>query len=130
MTENVAPVETLSLPGNRAIGPYCDAVKAGGLVFASGRIGLNNANMQLVEGGVGEQTRQCLKNIAEVLEMAGCSLNNVIKSTVFLTDMADFGVMNAAYADAFAEQKPARSTVAVAGLPMGALVEIEVIAAQ
>lgn len=130
VTEGALIVEVLSLPGIRTIGPYSDAVKAGDLVFASGRIGLDNATLELVEGGVVEQTRQCLKNIAEVLEMAGCSLGNVIKSTVFLTDMADFAAMNAVYAEAFAERRPARSTVAVAGLPMGALVEIEVIAAQ
>ncbi len=130
MTDSAFIVQAMSLPGNRTIGPYSDAVKAGGMVFASGRIGLNYANMQLVEGGVGEQTQQCLKNITEVLEMAGSSLGNVIKSTVFLTDMADFSIMNAVYAEAFADRKPARSTVAVAGLPMGALVEIEVIAAQ
>lgn len=130
MTESALIVQTLSLPGNRAIGPYSDAVKVGGLVFASGRIGLSNTTMQLVEGGVGEQTRQCLKNIAEVLEMAGCSLVSVVKSTVFLTNMGDFAAMNAVYAECFSERRPARSTVAVDGLPMGALVEIEVIAAQ
>jgi len=130
VTEGALIVEVLSLPGIRPIGPYSDAVKAGDLVFASGRIGLDNATLELVEGGVAEQTRQCLKNIAEVLEMAGSTLDNVIKSMVFLTDMTDFASMNAVYAEAFAERRPARSTVAVAGLPMGALVEIEVIAAQ
>lgn len=129
MTDDTFPIEALSVSGNRTIGPYSDAVKAGNLAFLSGRIGLNYANMELVEGGIGEQTRQCLVNIAEVLEMAGSSLRNVIKSTVFLTDMADFAAMNAVYGEAFADRKPARSTVAVAGLPMGALVEIEVIAA-
>ena len=129
MTDDTFPIEALSVSGNRTIGPYSDAVKASNLAFLSGRIGLNYANMELVEGGIGEQTRQCLVNIAEVLEMAGSSLRNVIKSTVFLTDMADFAAMNAVYGEAFADRKPARSTVAVAGLPMGALVEIEVIAA-
>jgi 2-iminobutanoate/2-iminopropanoate deaminase len=130
VTDSLVPVQTLSLPGNHAIGPYSDAVKVGNLVFASGRIGLRNADMQLVDGGVSEQTQQCLANIAEVLEMAGSALGKVVKSTVFLTDMADFAAMNAEYAAAFPEQRPARSTVAVAGLPMGALVEIEVIAVQ
>ncbi len=129
MTENACPVEAFSLSGRRSIGPYSDAVKAGNLLFLSGRIGLDYASMQLVKGGVGEQTLQCLVNIGEVLTMAGSSLNNVIKSTIFLADMADFASMNAVYGKVFTDRMPARSTVAVAGLPMDALVEIEVIAA-
>lgn len=130
MSENAFTIESISLAGNRTIGPYSDAVKVDSLVFLSGRIGLGYGRIELVEGGVTEQTRQCLVNIAEVLKKAGSSLGNVVKSTVFLTNMADFASMNSVYGEVFAERRPARSTIAVAGLPMGALVEIEVIAAR
>ncbi len=122
------PIEPISLPGHRTIGPYSDAVRIGDLLFLSGRIGLDYSDMTLVEGGIAAQTRQCLANIGEVLSLAGSSLDRVVKTTVFLTAMTDFAAMNEVYAKAFGQRKPARSTVAVAGLPMGALVEIEVIA--
>lgn len=122
------PIETLSLSGNRTIGPYSDVVRIGDLLFLSGRIGLDYTDMTLVEGGIGEQTRRCLANIGEVLALAGSSIDQIVKTTVFLTDMADFAAMNAVYAETFAQRKPARSTVAVVGLPMQALVEIEVVA--
>lgn len=121
-------IEPISLPGDRTIGPYSDAVRIGDLLFLSGRIGLDYSNMTLVEGGIAAQTRQCLANIAEVLSLAGCSLDRVVKTTVFLTTMTDFAAMNEVYAEVFAERRPARSTVAVAGLPMGAAVELEVVA--
>ena len=130
MADNFPVIKCVSLAGNRAIGPYSDAVKAGNLIFASGRIGLDKFADRLVEGGIGPQTRQCLETITEVLELAGSGLGNIIKTTVFLTDMADFAAMNAVYGEVFSERRPARSTVAVAGLPMGALIEIGVVAAQ
>lgn len=128
MTGNATTIEALSLPGDRTIGPYSDAVRAGDLLFLSGRIGLDYADMTLVKGGIAGQTRRTLNNIGEVLKLAGSSIDRIIKTTVFLTDMADFPAMNAVYAETFGQKKPARSTVAVAGLPMGALVEIEVVA--
>lgn len=121
-------IECMSLAGERTIGPYSDAVRIGDLLFLSGRIGLDYDNMTLVEGGIAAQTPRCLANIEEVLLLAGSSLERVVKTTVFLTSMTDFAAMNEVYAAAFGEWKPTRSTVAVAGLPMEALVEIEVVA--
>ena len=112
----------------KAIGPYSQAVHIGSMVYTAGQVGLDPATMELVPGGVEEQTRQVLSNLTNVLEAAGSSLSLVIKTTVFLKDMNDFAKMNAIYAEAFSENPPARSTVAVAALPKGALVEIEVIA--
>lgn len=112
----------------RAIGPYSVAIRSGNLVFASGQIGLDPTTGELVSGGVEAQTRQALTNLRHVLEAAGSGLHAVLKTTVFLREMADFPAMNAVYAEFFSENPPARSTVAVAGLPKGALVEIEAIA--
>ncbi len=112
----------------KAIGPYSQAVHIGSMVYTAGQVGLDPATMELVPGGVEEQTRQVLSNLTNVLEAAGSSLSLVIKTTVFLKDMNDFAKMNAIYAEAFSENSPARSTVAVAALPKGAQVEIEVIA--
>ncbi|MBV6394884.1 MAG: 2-iminobutanoate/2-iminopropanoate deaminase [Anaerolineales bacterium] len=112
----------------RAIGPYSQAVQIENLVFTAGQIGLNPATMEIVEGGVEAQSRQVLTNLKAVLEAADSGLNYVIKTTVFLSDMAHFAAMNAIYAEFFAENPPARSTVAAAGLPKGALVEIEAVA--
>jgi len=112
----------------QAIGPYSQAVVAGGLVFASGQIPIDPATGQFVEGGVAEQTRQVLRNLSEVLEAAGTSPGSVVKTTVFLADMNDFAEMNAAYAEFFGENPPARSTVQAARLPRDARVEIDVIA--
>jgi len=109
----------------RAIGPYSQAVRADGLVFTAGQIGLDPSTMEMVAGGVEEQTRQVLTNLKSVLEAAGSSLGRVVKTTVFLTDMANFAAMNAIYAEFFPDEPPARSAVAAAGLPKGALVEIE-----
>ena len=112
----------------KAIGPYSQAIRIDSLVFTAGQIGLNPATTELVEGGVEEQTRQVLTNLRNVLEAAGSGLNYVVKTTVFLKDMNDFPRMNAIYAEFFSEAFPARSTIAVAGLPKGGLVEIEAIA--
>lgn len=112
----------------QAIGPYSQAVVAGGLVFASGQIPTDPATGQFVEGGVSEQTRQVLRNLSKVLEAAGTGLERVVKTTVFLADMNDFAEMNEVYGSFFGEQPPARSTVEAARLPRDARVEIDVVA--
>jgi len=111
-----------------AIGPYAQAVKANGMLFCSGQIALDPATGELVAGGMEAQTERVMKNIAAVLAAAGTGFGRVVKTTIFLTDMGDFGVVNEIYGRCFAEHKPARSTVAVRSLPRGALVEIEVVA--
>ena len=111
-----------------AIGPYSQAIRVGNLVFTSGQIPIDPVTGSFVEGGIKEQTRQSLSNVRAILEEAGLSMANVIKTTVFLADMADFAEMNAVYAEFFAEPFPARSAVAVKTLPKGALIEIEVVA--
>ena len=111
-----------------AIGPYSQAIRVGNLVYTSGQIPIDPATGVFVEGGIKEQTRQSLTNIKAILQEAGLSMANVVKTTVFLADMNDFADMNSVYADFFAEPYPARSAVAVKTLPKGALVEIEVIA--
>ena len=113
-----------------AIGPYSQAIQVGNLVFASGQIPIDPATGNFVAGGVREQARQSLTNVNAILDEAGLTLDNVVKTTVFLADMNDFADVNAVYAEFFAEPYPARSAVAVKTLPKGALVEIEVIAAQ
>ncbi|MEB2334970.1 MAG: RidA family protein [Anaerolineaceae bacterium] len=112
----------------KAIGPYSQAIRTENLVFTAGQIGLDPAAMEIVKGGVEAETRQVLTNLRHVLESADSSLNFVVKTTVFLQDMNDFAKMNAIYAEFFPENAPARSTVQVAGLPKGALVEIECVA--
>ena len=114
-----------------AIGPYSQAIRSGDTLFASGQIGLDPATGQLVSGGVAEQTKRVFENIKAVLAKAGLDLTHVVKTTVFLKSMGDFAAMNEVYATYLAPEgviPPARSTVAVAGLPKDALVEIEVIA--
>ena len=114
-----------------AIGPYSQAINSGaGLVFISGQLPIDPVTGAFPEGGVKEQTRQSLTNAKAILEAAGLGLNNVVKTTVFLADMADFAAMNEVYAQFFGAPYPARSAVAVKTLPKGALVEIECIAAQ
>jgi 2-iminobutanoate/2-iminopropanoate deaminase len=113
-----------------AIGPYSQAIQVGNLVFASGQIPIDPATGSFVAGGVKEQARQSLTNVKAILDEAGLTLDNVVKTTVFLADMNDFADVNAVYAEFFAEPYPARSAVAVKTLPKGALLEIEVIAAQ
>ena len=112
----------------KAIGPYSQAIKVGNLVFASGQVPIVPATGEFVEGGIQEQTRQALTNAQAILEEAGTSLNNVVKTTVFLSDMANFAAMNEVYAEFFTQPYPARSAVAVKALPKGALVEVECIA--
>jgi 2-iminobutanoate/2-iminopropanoate deaminase len=112
----------------RAIGPYSQATRAGGFLFTAGQVGFDPATGELVDGGIAGQTQQVLKNINGILQAGGVELSDVVKTTVFLVDMADFAAMNEAYAAAFGEHRPARSTVAVAALPRGARVEIEAIA--
>ena len=111
-----------------AIGPYSQAIQVRNLVFTSGQIPIDPATGSFVEGGIKEQTRQSLLNVKAILEIAGTSMDNVIKTTVFLADMNDFADMNSVYAEFFNAPYPARSAVAVKTLPKGALVEIEVIA--
>jgi 2-iminobutanoate/2-iminopropanoate deaminase len=112
----------------KAIGPYAQAIKVGDFVYTAGQIPLDPTSGNLVEGGIVEQTRQVLENLKAVLEAAGSSLDNVIKATVFLKNMADFSALNEIYGDYLGKAKPARSTVAVADLPRGALVEIDLVA--
>ncbi|HSR19641.1 MAG TPA: RidA family protein [Anaerolineales bacterium] len=109
----------------KAIGPYSQGVRTDDLVFSAGQIGLNPATGELAEGGIMGQTRQALTNLKHVLQAAGSGLEQVVKTTVYLQDIGDFVPMNEVYAEFFSENPPARSTVAVAGLPKGALVEIE-----
>ena len=113
-----------------AIGPYSQAIRVGNLLYTSGQIPINPATGSFVEGGIKEQTRQSLTNIKAILEEAGLTMTHVVKTTVFMADMNDFAAMNAVYAEFFAEPYPARSAVAVKTLPKGALVEIEVVAAE
>lgn len=111
-----------------AIGPYSQAIAAGTLVFASGQIALHPSSGQMSDGDVREQTRQVLENVKAVLAAAGSSLDQVVKTTVFLAHMSDFASMNEVYAEYFTQAPPARSTIGVAELPRSALVEIEVVA--
>ena len=112
----------------KAIGPYSQAIRTEAMVYTAGQTGLEPATGELIAGGLEEQTRQVLNNIRNVLEAAGSSLEHVVKTTVFLQDMNDFAKMNAIYAEYFGKNPPARSTIAVAALPKGGLVEIEAVA--
>ncbi len=119
-------ISTEKAPG--AIGPYSQAVKAGNMVFCSGQIPIDPTTGEFVSNNVAEQTHQVLTNLSAVLEAAGTSLNNVVKTTVFLADMDDFTAMNEIYAEFFNDNKPARATVQAARLPRDARVEIDCIA--
>ncbi len=119
-------VATSSAPA--AIGPYSQAVTVNGLLYSAGQIALDPQSMEIIKGGIREQTERVMKNLKAVLEAAGSDLSKVVKTTVFLVDMSDFTAMNEVYAAAFGSHKPARSTVAVSGLPRGVRVEIEVVA--
>ena len=119
-------VQTDNAPA--AIGPYSQAIKAGGFVFVSGQVAFDPKTGEFVPGGIAEQTEQVLKNVSAVLEAAGSSLDQVVKTTVFLADMKEFSGMNEVYARFFSDPPPARATVAAAGLPRDARVEIEVVA--
>ena len=112
-----------------AIGPYSQAIQVGNLLYASGQIPIDPSTGSIVDGGIKEQTRQSLLNVQAILEEAGLSFANVVKTTVFLADISDFADMNGVYAEFFSEPYPARSAVAVKSLPKGALVEIEIVAA-
>jgi len=122
------PRTAVTASGAVAVGPYSQGVEAGRLVFLSGQTPLDPGTGALVGGGIEEQTRRCLDNLAAVLEGAGLGLDDVVKCTVFLTDMADFAAMNAAYRGYFTEPFPSRTTIGVAALPLGAAVEIEMVA--
>lgn len=119
-------VKTDQAPG--AIGPYSQGIVASGFLFTAGQIAINPSTGQVVDGDVKVQTEQVLKNLSEVLGAAGCSWRHVVKTTVFLNDMNDFPAVNETYARMLGDAKPARSTVQVAGLPRGVLVEIDAIA--
>lgn len=112
----------------KALGPYSQAVSAGGFLFTAGQVPLDPATMKLVEGDIAAQTARVLENLSAVLSAAGCTLDDVVKTTVFLTDMGDFAEMNRVYAERFGAHRPARSTVQVGRLPAGARVEIELVA--
>lgn len=119
VTSNKAP---------QALGPYSVAVKAANFVFTAGQLGLDPETGEFVSGGIEAETRQALENVKNILESAGSSLQNVVKTTVFLRDMNDFGTMNSVYAEFFTSDFPARSAVQVARLPKDGAVEIEVVA--
>ena len=119
-------VQTEQAP--KAIGPYSQAIKANGFVFASGQIPIIPETGEFVAGGITEQTEQVIKNLSRVLEAVGSGLDRVVKTTVFLADMEEFVAMNEVYGKYFSEEPPARATVEAAGLPRGARVEIEAIA--
>lgn len=113
-----------------AIGPYSQAMTAGGMVFCSGQVALDPSTKAVVQGGVQEQTRQVLKNLAAVLKAGGASMSSVVKTTIYLADMDDFAQVNVIYAEAFGESRPARATVQVSRLPLDVRVEIDAIAMQ
>ena len=119
-------IQTKSAPA--AIGPYSQAIKANGFVFVSGQIPIDPETGEFVSGGIVEQTQRVLKNLRAVLEASGSGLNQVVKTTVFLSDMKEFSAMNEVYSSFFSGAPPARSTVAAAGLPRNAMVEIEAVA--
>jgi len=120
------PVETPQAP--KAIGPYAQAIRAGGLVYTSGQIGIDPATGALVPGGIEAQTRRVLENLKAVLAASGSSLEKVLRVTVYLTDLAHFQAMNRIFSEYLDAHRPARSTVGVAALPVGALVEMDMIA--
>jgi 2-iminobutanoate/2-iminopropanoate deaminase len=119
-------VSTKNAPA--AIGPYSQAIAAGGMVFCSGQVALDPTTASLVEGGVAEQTEQVLKNLGAVLEAAGAGFDTVVKTTIFLADLEDFAVVNGIYAERFGDAPPARATVQVSRLPLDVRVEIDAIA--
>jgi 2-iminobutanoate/2-iminopropanoate deaminase len=120
------PIQTERAP--KAIGPYSQAIKANGFIFASGQIPLDPETMQIVEGGIREQTERVMSNLKAVLEAAGSSLDRVVKTTIYLSDLGDFAEMNETYGRFFGDAPPARSTVEVRRLPRDVRIEIDVIA--
>jgi 2-iminobutanoate/2-iminopropanoate deaminase len=127
MSVDRQPVTAENAPA--AVGPYSHAVRSGGLLFLSGQTPLDPATGALVEGDIGEQTRQCLRNLEAVCEAAGASLQDAVRCGIYVTDIATFGAVNDAYAEFFTANPPARSTIGVASLPVGAQVEIDAIVA-
>ena len=123
---SIDPIATDNAP--KAIGPYSQATVANGMVYTAGQIAFDPITMEVVTGGIREQTERVLANLQAVLKAAGSDFSTGVKTTVFLVDMADFTAMNEVYATAFGSHKPARSTVAVAALPRGVRVEIDVVA--
>ncbi|GMV67360.1 MAG: RutC family protein [Candidatus Hinthialibacteria bacterium] len=123
---SIRPVSTSMAP--QAVGPYSQAIESGGLLYCSGQIPLPPEGGSLVAGGIREQTEQVLRNLSNLLQAGGSDLTHVLKTTVYLTDLANFKDMNEVYARVFNNHKPARATIQAAALPMGALVEIEAIA--
>ncbi|MEM7028498.1 MAG: RidA family protein [Chloroflexota bacterium] len=111
-----------------AVGPYSQAIKLNNLIFTAGQIGLDPATGKIVDGGIEAQTRQVMSNLEAVLKEAGVGMDAIVKTTIFLTDLGNFGTVNGIYGEYFADAPPARSTVEVAGLPLGAIVEVEAIA--
>lgn len=126
MASELRAIQTETAP--KAIGPYSQAIVSGDLVFCAGQVALDPKSGEIVSGDIREQTRRVLENLAAVLEAAGSSLDRVTKTTVFLTDFAEFGAMNEVYAERFGSHRPARSTVQISFLPRGARIEIECIA--
>jgi 2-iminobutanoate/2-iminopropanoate deaminase len=122
------PRKAFSAPGATAVGPYSHAVEADGFVYLSGQTPLDSATGKLAEGDIAAQTEKCFENLFNVLAAAGLTEADVVKTNVFLIDMGNFAAMNAVYATKFTAPYPARSTIAVAGLPLGAQVEIEMVA--
>ena len=122
------PVRTDGAPAPVSGAPYSQAVVANGFVFVSGQVPIDPATGKLVEGGIAEHTHRCFDNLAAILAAAGSGLDKLVKTTVFLMDLADFAAMNEVYAGHVGDRPPARSTVQISGLPSGALVEIEAIA--
>lgn len=122
---NKEPIQTSNAP--TAIGPYSQAIKSGSLVFISGQIPLDPASMEVVAGGISEQSQQVFKNLSAVAEAAGGSLNNIVKLTIFLTDLKEFAVVNEIMAAHFTQPYPARATIEVSALPKGVAVEVEAI---
>lgn len=110
-----------------AVGPYSHAARVGDLLFCSGQIPLDPASMKIVEGGIEAQTKQVIRNMQAVLASVNATMNQIAKTTIFLTDLGDFAAVNGLYAEAFGDHKPARSTIEVSALPLGANVEIECI---
>jgi 2-iminobutanoate/2-iminopropanoate deaminase len=124
------PRKAFTAEGAISVGPYSHAVETGNLLYLSGQTPIDSETGKLVEEGISAQTRQCFKNLFEVLAAAGLNPDDVVKVNVFLTDMANFAAMNEVYVDQFTEPYPARTTIGVASLPLGAQIEIEMIAAR
>jgi 2-iminobutanoate/2-iminopropanoate deaminase len=127
MSADRQPVTAENAPA--AVGPYSHAVRSGGFLFLSGQTPLDPVTGALVEGDIGEHTRQCLRNLQAVCEAAGASLGDAVRCGIYVTDISTFGAVNEAYAEFFTDNPPARSTIGVASLPVGAQVEIDAIVA-